>query len=412
MASSTCSSTSAGAAATIDAPWPPEMAERYERLEKLGEGIFGRVYKARERADGRQIVAVKQLSGGGSGGAWVQTGFVELAREVTSLNKCRGHPSIVGFRNVHADTTRGNDDDGDCFIVMEYAGRMNLRTYMVSRALHGLPPLREAEVRGVMRQLLDAVNAVHRVGILHRDVKPENVVVDDATADRIRNPPPPDDDDDDGTNKKKQRPPQPPEEIKCKVCDFGASEPMPVAAGAGSWRRRENSPSPLATSDPYRAPELFLGTDYDGRVDSWGLGCVMAELLAGTGAAFFQGKTEEDVLANMLAVVGAAGIKDWMRRRPCKPGSRVSAAEKRARGCPETSGRLREMFPEKVLSEAGFEVLSGLLESDPEDRLIAAEALRKPWFADEELRPDERRRGGRPHRRGFLACFMSCATDD
>ncbi|CAN6238121.1 unnamed protein product [Urochloa humidicola] len=395
-----------GTETATDAPWPSVMEERYERLEKLGEGIFGRVYKARQRAAGGQIVAVKQLSGSGIGGRpWVETGFVELAREVTSLNKCRGHPSVVGFRNVHADTTR-EDDDGDCFIVMEYAGRMNLRTYMLSRALHGLPPLREAEVRAVMRQLLDAVEAVHCAGILHRDVKPENVVVDDTTADRIRNPPPPDDDDD--GKKKQQRPPPPPEEIACKVCDFGASESM-MAAG------RENSA--LATSDPYRAPELFLGSvDYDGRVDTWGLGCIMAELLAGTGAAFFQGKTEEDVLANMLDVVGAAGIKAWLRRRrrPCQPaGIGRSAAEERARACPET-GRLREVFPEKVLSKAGFEVLSGLLESNPRSRLTAAEALQKPWFAEERTDDQEEGRcGGRHRRRGLLgACFMSCATDD
>uniref|UniRef100_A0A4U6W9Z4 [RNA-polymerase]-subunit kinase n=1 Tax=Setaria viridis TaxID=4556 RepID=A0A4U6W9Z4_SETVI len=397
---------SLGTAAAVDAPWPPEIEERYERLQKLGEGIFGRVYKARDRANNR-IVAVKQLSGR-SDGTFVQTGFLELAREVTSLHRCRSHPSIVRFRNVHAEKRAavgdGSDDDGDSFIVMEYAGRMNLRVYMVSRGIHGMP-FSEAEVRGIMRQLLAAVEASHHAGILHRDIKPENVVVDDATADRIRNPPPPDDDEDDHKKRKQRRmppPPPPPEEITCKICDFGASEPM--AAGGG----RECSP--LATSDAYRAPELFLrSADYDGRVDTWGIGCIMAELLAGTGAAFFEGKTAEDVFANMLGVVGARGIKDWLG--PRQPGSgRRSAAEERARRCPET-GRLRKVFPEKVLSQAGFEVLSGLLESSPKIRLTAAEALQKPWFNDQ--RTDDEGPRESPRRRGLLGvCFMSCATDD
>ncbi|CAN6231644.1 unnamed protein product [Urochloa humidicola] len=405
----------ADTAAAEDAPWPPVMEERYERLGKLG--VSAHVYKARERADGR-IVAVKQLSDSDAGGPFVEAGFPDLVREVTVLNKCRGHPSIVGFLNLHVDTTRENDD-GDCFIVMEYGGRMNLRAFMMSRFFHGIRPPREAVVRGIMRQLLDAVDAVHRAGFLHRDVRPENVLVDDATADRIRNTPPPKNTDDDDVGG--GRPQAPAEKIECKICGFGSSEPMAMPAAGCVRRRRECSPSPLVRSDAYRAPELFLGsTDYDGRVDSWALGCIMAELLVGTGSTpFFHGKTEEDVLANMLEVVGAAGIKDWLRRRrPYIPaGSSAAAAEKRARGCPRT-GRLRKMFPEQLLSWAGFQVLSGLLESSPWDRLTALEALQQPWFADDEL-PSRRRRDELPEgRRGVFrrlslgACFTSCATYD
>ncbi|RLM78380.1 hypothetical protein C2845_PM12G14480 [Panicum miliaceum] len=351
--------------------------DRGERLEKLGEGIFGRVYKARDRLDSNQIVAVKQLYGCG-GGPSVQTGFLELAREVTSLNKCRGQPSIVEFRNTLVDK---RDGDGDSFfIVMEYAGRMNLRTYM----------------------LLAAVERSHQAGVLHRDVKPENVVVDDGTAPDV------DDDDDRKKNRRHHRqPPQPPEEITCKLCDFGTSEPMTEG-------RREYSP--LATSDPYSAPELFLGSaDYDGRIDSWGLGCVMAELLVGTGGAFFEGRTRRTSSPTCWNYIpscksSARGASTLGPRQPAGSGRR-SAAEERARGCPE-AGRLREVFPEKVLSQAGFEVLSGLLESSPGGRLTAAEALQKPWFADDDQRTDEGRCEGPRRRRRLGACFMSCVTDD
>ncbi|CAN6272661.1 unnamed protein product [Urochloa humidicola] len=415
MASSASSSLDrrANTAAAEDAPWPPVMEELYERLEKLGSS--DRVYKARERADGR-IVAVKQISGSSCDGPFIDTGFPDLAREVTCLNSCSGHPSIVGFRNLHADTTR-EDDDGDCFIVMEYGGRMSLRGFMVNRFFYGLRPLREAGLRHIMRQLLDAVDAVHRAGVVHRDLKPESVLVDDATADRFRNLPPRKNADDDVAGGRRQ---VPAEEIQCKICGFGSSEPIATPA-AGCVRRRRDS-WPTWASYAYRAPELFLGsTDYDGRVDSWGLGCIMAELLVGTGSSpFFRGKTEDDVLANMLEVVGAAGIKDWLRRRrPYMPaGSRAAAAEKLVRRCPRT-GRLRKIIPENFLSRAGFQVLRGLLESSPLDRLTAREALQQPWFAipDDEL-PDggddelpEGRRGG-VFGRLLGACFMSCATDD
>lgn len=209
-------------------------------------------------------------------------------------------------------------------------------------------------------------------GILHRDIKPENVLIDHGVEDRTQNP----------LDKEKGAPAvddkqQPPKEI----CDFAMSEPV---------TRKEAEYLPLATWRPYRTPEIFLGSkDYDGRIDTKALGCIMAELLAGTVNPLFVG---EQVFTCMLNLVGAKGIVEWPGLERLATPDR--AAKLREEGCRET-GHLREVFPEEFLSQAGFEVLRGLLESNPERRLTAAAALRKPWF----------------NRHSFGGCFKPCGGE-
>ncbi|XP_062197291.1 putative cyclin-dependent kinase F-2 [Phragmites australis] len=337
--------------------WPPAVEKRYERLEKVGKGMFGDVYRAWDRVDER-VVAVKRLAGR-TDDRFVQTGLRDFAREAMSLAACRGHPSVVELLATFADSSRS---DGDCFVVTEYAGRMNLREYMKLRCDAGMP-FREAEVREAMRQLLRGVKRAHKVGVLHRDIQPENVLVDDGTEDVI------------GQKKKKKRS----KGIVYKICGFGMSEP--------AAQTEKDDYAMLASPSSYRAPELFLGSrDYDGRIDTWGLGCIMAELLAGTVNPLFVG---EQVFTCMLNLVGAKGIVEWPGLERLATPDR--AAKLREEGCRET-GHLREVFPEEFLSQAGFEVLRGLLESNPERRLTAAAALRKPWF----------------NRLPFGGCFMPC----
>ena len=93
------------------ATWPSAVAERYEPLEKLGEGMFGDVYKAWDRV-GRRLVAVKRLSGR-TDERFVETSLRYFAREAMSLGACRGHPSVVKLVATHADSARS---EGDCFL--------------------------------------------------------------------------------------------------------------------------------------------------------------------------------------------------------------------------------------------------------------------------------------------------------
>jgi cell division cycle 2-like protein len=333
-----------------DAPpcaWPPTVAERYERLEKLGQGMFGDVYKARDRRRGGRLVAVKRLSGR-TDDRFVHTGPLDFARQAMSLAACRGYPHVVRLVATHADaSSRG---DGDSFVVTKYAGPMNLRKYMMERRAQSQPFL-EGEVRRAMRQLLSGAKHVHKAGVVHRDLVPENVIVDQ----RRRSA-----------------------KMVYKIGGFGMSESAAAREGRG------DDSALLASLGPYRAPEAFLGSrDYDGRVDTWALGCIMAELLVGDGKPFFYAELESEVFVKMQRVVGTKGITEWpglQRLVGTRERELAQAAVRREQASGGYTGCLGKLFPEEKLSEAGFEVLSGLLEANPERRLTAAAALRKPWF--------------------------------
>ncbi|RCV25908.1 hypothetical protein SETIT_5G202500v2 [Setaria italica] len=250
---------------------------------------------------------------------------------------------------THADIS----GRGDCgrFLVTECAGPMNLRQHMELRRRDGLP-FEEGEVRDAMRQLLASVESAHGAGVLHTEIVPENVAVgqEDVVSD--------------GAVVGRR--------MVYKICGFGMSEPAALAAA------EKDDSGLLASPSPYRAPEPFLGSkDYDGRVNTWGLDCIMAELLAGTGVPFFGCKLDTGVLEKMLYVVGARGIVKW-------PGlDRVTAHDQAARLRKlyrRDRGHLRQVFPREVLSLAGYKVLKGLLRSHPDRRLTAAGALRMPWF--------------------------------
>jgi cell division cycle 2-like protein len=112
----------------------------------------------------------------------------------------------------------------------------------------------------------------------------------------------------------------------------------------------------------------------------------MAELLAGTGVSFFGYGSDAQGLKGLLQVVGDKDLMEWSGLQHAEMTEEVSKIlEEYCRD----SGRLRAEFPKKMLSQAGFDVLGGLLQSNPDHRLTAAAALMMPWF----------------HRRSFAACF-------
>ncbi|XP_048548545.1 putative cyclin-dependent kinase F-2 [Triticum urartu] len=301
-------------------------ASRYHRLEVLGAGTFGVVYRARDRRTG-EIVAMKCLRTNGAHGRDVGRYLSDFASEVSALEACSGHPSIVQPR---ASGHLG----GEAFLAMEFVGP-TLR-HVMKHVRFGRRHT-ELEVRLLMRQLLAGERRMNRLGFMHRDLKPENVLVDGRG--------------------------------NLKICDLGLSCSM-----------ADEPPysNPVGTKG-YRAPELLLGcTDYDERIDSWALGVMMAELLAGKHP--FHGRSDTEHLSEILDLIGMADIKEWSgydgRRLPggCQPGSFLRnkfpcPTETRIKGPP-------------TLSEAGFEVLSGLLRCNPEKRLTAEQALKHRWFKE------------------------------
>ncbi|GER52837.1 cyclin-dependent kinase 11B [Striga asiatica] len=188
--------------------------DEYECLDRISQGTYGVVYRARHKMTG-EIVAVKKELGG----------LCESTLTELNILKSIRHPSIVEYKHVAVD-----DCDG-IYIVMEYA-EYDLYDYL-KRPSFTLP-----QVKRLMKELLEGVNHLHQNRVMHRDLKPSNVLIDDKG--------------------------------KLKICDFGVSRQFPSAL--------DPLCTPYVGTLWYKAPELLLGDHtYLPAVDMWSVGCIMAE---------------------------------------------------------------------------------------------------------------------------------------
>ncbi|CAN6242336.1 unnamed protein product [Urochloa humidicola] len=280
------------------------------------------VVRARHRTATGQVVSVKSLHRR-SGGSYVG----DVLREACFMAAGGGHPSLAAFRTVAR-----SPGTTDYSIVMDYVGP-SLRTVMGDR---GDKPFSEAEVRRIMRQLLAGAEVMHGHGVVHRDIKPDSILVGDGDA--------------------------------VKICNYGAAKSV----------AEKDTPCRFAGTLAYMAPEVLVkNADHDTLLDAWSLGCVMAELLAGK--LPFSGKDETHRLFKIFDVLGVPCKRVWQAMKPQAYDDEVQvwrARQLRVRH----RNRLRELFPEEMLSGDGFHVLKGLLTCDPEKRLTATAALQCPWF--------------------------------
>ncbi|KAF7041549.1 hypothetical protein CFC21_051329 [Triticum aestivum] len=288
----------------------------------LGEGSFGAVLKARHRVTGK-TVAIKVLRSNGD----LAAANKEMQDEAGFLEACTPNPYVVGSHGLFRDP-----ETYSLCLAMDYVGP-NLHAFLSER-----PPLPEAIVKGYMWQLLTGANKMHRQHILHRDIKPHNVLVEEGG--KI-----------------------------LKLCDLGLAMSLKTA----------RMPYEFAGTVPYMAPEMLVGKpDYDAGVDVWSLGCVMAEML--TGERLFKADKKDDRTAQLSAILRVLGFPDettW----PEFFAAEVPRVFSYAQAQQHNTNTLGNLFPRETLSHDGFQVLKGLLECNPARRLTTADALQLPWFA-------------------------------
>ncbi|HEX6791227.1 MAG TPA: protein kinase [Candidatus Krumholzibacteria bacterium] len=229
----------------------------YEISAPLGAGGMGEVYRARDTRLGRDV-AVKVLPQHLSSNSEVRARFEREAKTVSSLN----HPHICTLFDV------GREGDTD-YLVMELVDGETLAT----RIARG--PLPAADVLKLGAQIADALERAHRAGVVHRDLKPGNVMLTRSGA---------------------------------KLMDFGLARATGLAAAAGSGASLlTQSPTiaqPLTAEGTiigtfqYMAPEQLEGRETDERSDIWALGCVLYEMA--TGVRAFEGKSQASLIATIM----------------------------------------------------------------------------------------------------------------
>jgi eukaryotic-like serine/threonine-protein kinase len=239
----------------------------YRLIEKLGEGGMGVVYKARDmRLD--RVVAIKTLHPEKVSHPGRKERFIQEAKSVSALN----HPNIVHIYDV--------DQAGEIdFIIMEFVAGKVLERLIPRRGMQAGEALKYAV------QIADALAAAHAAGIVHRDIKPRNIIVS--------------------------------EQGLVKVLDFGLAK-LTEASYDGADVTRTLRPvteeGVIVGTAAYMSPEQAEGNPVDARSDIFSFGAVFYEML--TGCVAFQRGTKASTIA---AILRDDPVQAGRITQPCPP---------------------------------------------------------------------------------------------
>jgi eukaryotic-like serine/threonine-protein kinase len=219
----------------------------YEIINHIGAGGMGEVYRATDtRLD--RTVAIKVLPAHLADQPDARQRLEREARAVSALN----HPNICTLHDIGVQ-------DGIHYLVLEHLEGETL----ADRLKRG--PLSIAEALRHAMQITDALDRAHSHGVIHRDLKPGNIMI---TKDGV------------------------------KVLDFGLAKMRPLAAAASTMTQSLTAAGTLVGTWQYMAPELLEGKEADARSDIFAFGAVFYEMV--TGKAAFEGRTQASVIAAIM----------------------------------------------------------------------------------------------------------------
>ncbi|KAL8126779.1 hypothetical protein AgCh_013897 [Apium graveolens] len=293
--------------------WIPRRADTFEKLEKIGQGTYSNVYKARDLLH-KKVVALKRVRFDNLDRESVKF----MAREILILRRL-DHPNIIKLEGLVTSRTSSS-----LYLVFEY----------MEHDLTGLASLpgvkfTEPQVKCYMQQLLSGLDHCHSHGVLHRDIKGSNLLIDNNGI--------------------------------LKIADFGL---------ASFFEHHQSAPlTSHVVTLWYRPPELLLGATFYGvAVDLWSSGCILGELYAGK--PIMPGRTEVEQLHKIFKLCGSPSEDYWKKYklhkstvfRPIQPYRR----------------RLAETF--KDFPDAAVGLMETLLAIDPAHRGSAAFAIESEFF--------------------------------
>ncbi|XP_074592584.1 cell division control protein 2 homolog [Curcuma longa] len=293
--------------------------DQYEKVEKIGEGTYGVVYKARDRVT-NETIALKKIRLENEDEGVPSTAIREI-----SLLKEMQHSNIVRLQDVvHSDKR--------IYLVFEYLD-LDLKKHMDS-----CPELAKDPrlVKTYLYQILRGIAYCHSHRVLHRDLKPQNLLIDR------------------GTN-------------ALKLADFGLARAFGIPVRTFTHE---------VVTLWYRAPEILLGSrQYSTPVDVWSVGCIFAEMV--NQRPLFPGDSEIDELFKIFRILGTPNEDTW-------PG--VTSLPDFKSAFPKWQSKDLATLVLN-LGDAGIDLLSKMLILDPSKRISARQALEHEYFKDLDLVP-------------------------
>eukprot|EP00826_Nyctotherus_ovalis_P056229 TRINITY_DN7549_c0_g3_i3.p1 TRINITY_DN7549_c0_g3~~TRINITY_DN7549_c0_g3_i3.p1 ORF type:complete len:340 (-),score=82.46 TRINITY_DN7549_c0_g3_i3:50-1069(-) len=286
--------------------------ERYKILKLVGDGGYGSVYKGLNKTTG-EIVAIKRMKK--KFASWEECMSL---REIKSLRKL-SHPNIVKLKEV----IRVNDELNLIFEFLEQ------NVYQITR--DNPAGLANKMIKSIIKQSLQGLAYMHRNGFFHRDMKPENLMMQGGLL---------------------------------KIADFGLAREV-----------RSKPPfTDYVSTRWYRAPEILLrSAAYNSPVDVFALGAIMAELYLLR--PLFPGANERDQLLKICGVLGNPTMQSWPEG--CRLASKIGFSFPGV-----TAVGLQKVIPNAPLE--AIDLMLKMMRLDPQKRLTAAECLEHPFFDDEE----------------------------
>ncbi|KAK9447149.1 kinase-like domain-containing protein [Limtongia smithiae] len=296
---------------------------RFRVVKELGQGAYGIVCAARyAEADQSVGVAIKKVTNVFSKKILAKRAL----RELKLLAHFRGHKNITCLYDMDiVDTNNFNE-------VYLYEELMECDMHQIIRSQQ---PLTDSHYQSFIYQILCGLKYIHSANVLHRDLKPGNLLVN--------------------------------ADCDLKICDFGLARGFSADEAENAGFMTE-----YVATRWYRAPEIMLSfQNYTKAIDVWSVGCILAELLGGK--PFFKGHDYVDQLNQILRYLGTPSEETL---------SRIGSA--RAQEYVRSLPRMRpvpfaELFP--TANPQALDLLARMLAFDPAERITVVEALEHPYLA-------------------------------
>ncbi|XP_058216551.1 probable serine/threonine-protein kinase At1g54610 isoform X2 [Rhododendron vialii] len=296
--------------------WLPRRADTFEKIDKIGSGTYSNVYKARDTVTGK-IVALKKVRFDNLEPESVRF----MSREIIILRRL-DHPNVIKLEGLV--TSRMSCS---LYLVFEY----------MEHDLAGLAASPEikftvAQVKCYMHQLLSGLEHCHNRGVLHRDIKGSNLLIDNGGV--------------------------------LKIADFGLATIVDPS--------HKHPLTSRVVTLWYRAPELLLGSnDYGAGIDLWSAGCILAELLFGK--PIMPGRTEVEQLHKIYKLCGSPSDEYWKKSK--LPNATLFKPREPYKRC------VSETF--KHFPPSALPLIETLIAIDPAERKTATDALQSEFFTTE-----------------------------